>query len=78
MKKLSLLLDSGKNEVYLDGFIRTRTNSEMKVRNAAVDWNFRNITKNFNDTVTNGHVQECYLRRGILDLSHDGGKTRRE
>ena len=25
MKKLSLLLNSGKNEVYLDGFIRTGT-----------------------------------------------------
>ena len=52
MKKLSLLLDNGKNEVYLDGFIRTRPNSKMKVRNAAFYWNFRNITKNFNDTVT--------------------------
>ena len=52
MKKLSLLLDSGKNEVYLDGFIRTRFNSKMKVRNAAVYWSFRNITKNFNDTIT--------------------------
>ena len=50
--KLSLLLDSGKNEVYLDGFIRTRTNSKIKVRNVAVYWNFRNITKNFNNTVT--------------------------
>ena len=36
MKKLSLLLDSGKNEVYLDGFIRTRSNSKMEVRNAAI------------------------------------------
>ena len=26
--------------------------SKMEVRNAAVYWNFRNITKNFNDTVT--------------------------
>ena len=52
MKKLSLLLNSGKNEVYLDGFIRTGTDSKMEVRNAAVYWNFRNITKNFNDTVT--------------------------
>ena len=52
MKKLSLMLDSGKNEVYLDGFIRTRTNSKMKVRNAVVYWNCRNIIKNFHDTVT--------------------------
>ena len=52
MKKLSLLLDSEKNEVYLDGFIRTRFNSKMKVRNAAVYGNFRNVTENFNDTVT--------------------------
>ena len=52
MKKLSLLLNSGKNEVYLDGFIRTGTDSKMEVRNAAVYWNFRNITKNFNDPVT--------------------------
>ena len=41
-----------KNEVYLDGFIRTRFNSKMKVRNTAVYWNFGNITKNFNDIVT--------------------------
>ena len=52
MKKLFLLLDSRKNEVYLDGFIRTETDSKMEVRNVAVYWNFRNITKNFNDTVT--------------------------
>ena len=52
MKKLSLLLGSGKNEVYLERFINTRTDSRMEVRNAAVYWNFRNITKNFNNTVT--------------------------
>ena len=52
MKKLSLLLDSGKNEIYLDGFIRTKLNAKMKVKNAAVYWNFKNVTKNFNDTVT--------------------------
>ena len=51
MNKLSLLLDSGKNEVYLDGLIRTKPNSKMKVKNAAVYWNFKNVTKNFNDTI---------------------------
>ena len=52
MMNLSLLLDSGKNEVYLERFINTRVDSKMEVRNAAVYWNFRKITKNFNDTVT--------------------------
>ena len=45
MKKLSLLLDSGKNEIYLDGFIKTKPNSKMIVRNATVYWNFKNVTK---------------------------------
>ena len=52
MKKLSLLLDSGKNKVYLERFVRTRSDSKMEVRNVAVYWNFRNIIKNFNDTIT--------------------------
>ena len=52
MKKLSLLLGNGKNEVYLERFVRTRSDSKMDVRNAAVYWDFRNITKNFNDTIT--------------------------
>ena len=52
MKKLSLLLDNGKNEIYFDGFIRTKPNTKMKVKNAAVYWSFKNVTKNFNDTVT--------------------------
>ena len=52
MNKLSLLLNSGKNEIYLDGFIRIKPNTRMKVKNAAVYWNFKNVTKNFNDTVT--------------------------
>ena len=52
MKKLSLLLDGGKNEVYLDGFIRTVFSSKIEVRNTAVYWNFRNVTKDVNDTVT--------------------------
>ena len=69
MKKLSLLLDSGKNEVYLDAFVRTRTDSKMKVRNAAVYWNFKNATKDANDTI---------IRGGLLGLRHDSGKTRRE
>ena len=43
MKKLSLLLDSGKNEVYLDRFIRTKPNTKMKVKNATVYWNFKNV-----------------------------------
>ena len=52
MKNLSLLLDSGKNEVYLERVINTRVDSKMEMRNASVYWNFRNITKNFNDTIT--------------------------
>ena len=46
-----MLLDSGKNDVYLDRFVRTRSDSKMEVRNVAVYWNFRNV-KNFNDTIT--------------------------
>ena len=38
MKKFSLLLDSGKNEVYLDRFVRTRSDSKMEVRNVVVYW----------------------------------------
>ena len=52
MKKLSRLLDSGKNEVYLERFVNTRTDSNMEVRNTAVYWNFKNITKSVNDTIT--------------------------
>ena len=52
MKKLSLLLDSGNNEVYLEMLVQTGTDCKMEVRNAAVYCNFRKITKNFNDTVT--------------------------
>ena len=51
MKKLSLLLDNGKNEIYLDVFIRTKPNAKMRVKNVAVYWNFKNITKN-NGVVT--------------------------
>ena len=52
MKKLSLLLGGGKNEVYLDRFIRTRSDSKMEVRNVTVYWNFKNVTKGVNDSVT--------------------------
>ena len=51
MKKLSLLLDNGKNEIYLDGFIRTKPNARMRVRNVAVYWNHKNLT-GVNNVVT--------------------------
>ena len=49
MKKLSLFLESGKNEIYLDGFVRSKINSRMKIRNASVYWNFKNITEGLNN-----------------------------
>ena len=52
MKKLSLLLENGKNDIYLDGFVHTKPNSKMRVKNVAVYWNFKNVTENSNDTVT--------------------------
>ena len=52
MKKLSLLLNNGKNEIYLGGFIRTKPNAKLKVKNVAVYWNHRNVIKNLNDVVT--------------------------
>ena len=45
MKKLFLFLENGKNEIYFDGFVRTELNSKMKIRNASVYWNFKNITE---------------------------------
>ena len=49
----------------------------MEVRSAAVYWNFRN--KKFQrHRNPNGDSQGRHLRGGLLDLSHDGGKTRRE
>ena len=49
MKKLSLFLENGKNEIYLDGFVRSKINSKMKIRNASVYWNFKNITEGLNN-----------------------------
>ena len=39
MKKLSLVLETGKNEIYLDGFVPTKLNSKIGVKNASVYWN---------------------------------------
>ena len=44
MRKLSVFLESGKNVIYLDGFIRTEPNSKLKIKNASVYWNYQNIT----------------------------------
>ena len=54
MKKLSLFLETGKNEIYLDRFIRTNVNSKMKIKNATVYWNFKNIMEGLynNNVVT--------------------------
>ena len=51
MKKVSLLLDNGKNEIYLDGFIRTKPTAKMRVKNVAVYWNHKNVT-GINNVVT--------------------------
>ena len=61
MKKLSLLLGSGKNEVYLDRFIQTRSDSKMEVRNVAVYWNFKNVTK---DVTLTGTARDITFEEG--------------
>ena len=35
------------NTIYLDGFIRTKPNTKMKVKNAAVYWNFKKRREKF-------------------------------
>ena len=49
MKELSLFLGSGKNEIYLDGFVRSKINSSIKIKNASIYWNFKNITEGLNN-----------------------------
>ena len=42
-------METGKNEIYLDGFIRTEPNSKIKIKNASVYWNYQNVTGSSND-----------------------------
>ena len=43
LKKLSLLLNSGKNEIYLGGFVHTKPNAKAKIKNLTIYWNFKNV-----------------------------------
>ena len=49
MRKLSVFLKTGKNKIYLDGFVNTKPNSKMRIKNASVYWNYQNITGSSND-----------------------------
>ena len=69
MKKLSLFLVSGKNEIYLDGFVRTKLNSRMKIRNASVYWNFKNITEGlWNNNVITAIPNKVVFEEGYWDF----------
>ena len=51
MKKISLILDTGKHAVYLDKFITTKYDSKMYVKNIGVHWKFKNVLKGANDSI---------------------------
>ena len=69
MKKLSLVLKTGKNEVYLDGFVRTRPGSRIGVRNASVYWNFKNITEGlWNNNVITAIPNRVVFGEGYWDF----------
>ena len=69
MKKLSLFLENGKNEIYLDGFVRTKINSKMKIRNATVYWNFKNITEGlYNNNVITAVPNRVVFEEGYWDF----------
>ena len=69
MKKLSLFLENGKNEIYLDGFIRMKINSRMKIRNATVYWNFKNITEGlYNNNVITAVPNRVVFGEGYWDF----------
>ena len=69
MKKLSLFLENGKNEIYLDGFVRTKINSKMKIRNASVYWNFKNITEGlYNNNVIAAAPNRVVFEEGYWDF----------
>ena len=63
MKKLSLVLETGKNEIYLDGFVPTKLDSKIGVKNASVYWNFKNITEGLN----NNNVITAVPNMGVFE-----------
>ena len=46
-----MILDAGKNAVYLDRFVTTGYDSKMHVKNIGVYWKFRNVLKGVNDSI---------------------------
>ena len=69
MKKLSLFLENGKNEICLDGFVRTKINSKVKIRNASVYWNFKNITEGlYNNNVITAIPNRVVFEKGYWDF----------
>ena len=69
MKKLSLFLENGKNEIYLDGFVRTKVNSKMKIKNATVYWNFKNIFEGkYNNNVITAVPNKIVFEEGYWDF----------
>ena len=73
MKKLSLFLENGKNEIYLDGLVRTKPNSKMRIRNATVYWNFKNIIGGYNNVVTSV-PNRIVFEEGYWDFHMIAGK----
>ena len=69
MKELSLFLENGKNEIYLDGFVRTKVNSKMKIRNATIYWNFKNIFEgNYNNNVITAVPNQIVFEEGYWNF----------
>ena len=54
MKKLTVFIGNDKKELYLDACIYKPNESIMTLKNAAIYWNYRNITADDNDHIMNG------------------------
>ena len=64
-----MVLKTGKNEVYLDGFIPAKLNFRIGVRNASVYWNFKNITEGlWNNNVIDALPNKVVFEEGYWDF----------
>ena len=79
MKKLSLFLENGKNEIYLDRFVRTKVNSKMKIKNATVYRNFKNIIEGkYNNNVITAVPNRIVFEQGYWDFRRGGWTATRK
>ncbi len=54
--RLEICVKSGvENKYYLEDNLRCNSASYMKLNNATLIWNFKNVQQNVNDTLNNGH-----------------------